>query len=573
MKKIILFTLASTLSLAASAQSWEDALQLSDYLYGGTARSVAMGNAFTAVGGDLGSIGINPAGSAITGYSQMALTTGLSISSAYATSADRDVAFGDRVQTVYTRFKVPNIGFVLNIDTGNRRGIKRFSLGFVSNSTNDYTSRMYATGINSSNSFCGAVASSAEGYPEDVLSGSNRNIDWWNLDSYASTYGLDWRDMVAYRSGIFGSVNGRYLGLTDWDKDGKNTGVLAPLYQKYGVQSKGYKHDYVINVAFNVNDEFYFGGNLGIVSARSGYAEYWYETPNNAAEFPTIPFDTNPDARFNYLEMKRIFDTRATGAYFKVGALWAPRGTGLRLGAALQTPTILNIDTRMAWYGKASLTGVSLGSVKSPEWDDGYALVAPARFNAGIAYTFGKVGLLSVDYEVANYRHNRFRSQTESQYYYANSHFDNVNADITDILGVSHMLRVGAEVNVAKGVAVRAGYGLTTAAQHNYLEWVYSETDHMEHLMVYELSQAERIALMKQYFSCGVGFNHGPFFTDVAFRYRMEPNEYFIPYKYYDYNGTEYTDKYEVTNAPYAVPEVTAKYNRFEVMLTLGMRF
>jgi len=78
---------------------------------------------------------------------------------------------------------------------------------------------------------------------------------------------------------------------------------------------------------------------------------------------------------------------------------------------------------------------------------------------------------------------------------------------------------------------------------------------------------------MKQYFSCGVGFNHGPFFTDVAFRYRMEPNEYFIPYKYYDYNGTDYTDKYEVTNAPYAVPEVTAKYNRFEVMLTLGMRF
>ena len=219
MKKIILFTLATTLSLAASAQSWEDALQLSDYLYGGTARSVAMGNAFTAVGGDLGSIGINPAGSAITGYSQMSLTTGLSISSAYATSADRDVAFGDRVQTVYTRFKMPNIGFVLNFDTGSRSGVKRFSIGFVSNSTNDYTSRMYATGINSSNSFCGAVASSAEGYPEDVLAGSNRNIDWWNLDSYTSTYGLDWRDMVAYRSGIFGSVNGRYLGLTDWDKE------------------------------------------------------------------------------------------------------------------------------------------------------------------------------------------------------------------------------------------------------------------------------------------------------------------------------------------------------------------
>jgi len=573
MKKTILFATALTLSLAASAQSWQDALQFSEYNYGGTARSIAMGNALTAVGGDMGSIGLNPAGSAVPAYSQAGFTTGLSISSAYATSANPDMAFGDRVRTNWSRLKMPNLGFVLNFNTGNRSGLRRISIGFVSNATHDYTSRMYASGINATNSFCGSVASSAAGYPEDVLSGASTSRNWWNLDSYDDTYNLDWRDMVAYRSGIFGNVNGRYLGLTDWDKGDGNTGVLAPLYQKFGSQTKGYKHDFVINVGFNYNDELYLGANVGIVKLDYGQAEYWYEAPSNYDEFPAIPFDTNPNARFNYLEMKRIFEARGAGAYLKAGIIYAPAGTGLRMGAALQTPTITDIDTRMSYYGKASLTGVTLPSASSPEWDDAYALVSPWRFNAGIAYTFGKAAMISADYEVANYKQSSFRSQAESQIYYAKSYFDYVNADIKDVLGVSHMLRVGLEANVGKGMAVRAGYGFTTAAQHNYLEWVYDPSDDKDHLMVFPLSPEERRAMLKQQFSLGCGYTHGACYTDFAVRYRVEPKDYFTPYRYYAYDGNNYTDKYEVTDPAYTVPEITTSYNRFEAMITLGVRF
>ncbi len=573
MKKTILFAAALTLSVAASAQTWQDALQLSENLYGGTARSIAMGNAMTAVGGDLGSIGINPAGSAVPNYSSAALTTGFSISAASATSANPEIAFGDRVTTRYTRMKMPNIGVVANFNTGHRSGLRRISFGWVSNSTNDYTSRMYATGINSSNSFSGSVASSAAGYPENVLSGAASGVDWWNLDENDDTYGLNWRDIVAYRSGIFGNVNGRYLGLTDWDKDGTNTGVLAPLFQKFGYQTKGYKHDMSFNLAANYNDEFYIGGNLNIIRVSNGTAEYWYEAPNNAEEFPAIPFDSNPNARFRYLEMKRIFESEGSGINLKVGILWRPSGTGLRFGFAAQTPTIMNLDTRMAYYGKAALTGVYLASVQSPEWDDAYTLINPGRVNAGVAYTFGKAGLLSVDYEYVDYRYSRFGSQSASQIYYNSSYFDNVNADIKDVLGPSHMLRVGAEMNVTNNLALRAGYGLTTSGEHNYLEWVYDESDGQDHLMVFALSDEERCALAKQQFSLGAGYTFGPFFADCAFRYQTVPNAYYIPYKYYGYEGTNYIDKYEVTEAPYTVPEVTAKYHRVELMLTLGMRF
>lgn len=573
MKKIILFTLASALSVAASAQSWQDALLYSENDYSGTARSVAMGNALTAVGGDLGSLGLNPAGSAVAGYSQMTITPGFTMSVANAVSDNPELGFGDRVSTLYTRMKMPNVGIVANINTGSHYGLKRVSFGFLSNATNDFTGRMYATGINSRNSFCGAVASSAEGYPVAALSGSDSKYDWFNLDDYSESYGLSWRDMVAYRSGIFGQVNGRYLGLTDWDKDGKNTGVLAPLFQKYGFQTKGYKHDMLINVGFNHSDEFYWGLNLGITLLNYGQAEYWSEAPANADEFPAIPFDTNPNARFQSLEMKRIFDAKGTGLYLKVGALWRPAGTGLRLGAALQTPTIFNIDTRSAWYGKAFVSGVNLPSAQSPEWDDAYTLRTPGRFNAGIAYTFGKAALLSVDYEVLNYGGNRFRSRTESGIYYPNSYFDNTNADIRDVLGWSHSVRVGVELNVAAGVALRAGYGMTTSGEHNYLQWEYNPEDGKEHLMVYALSPEERAALIKHNVSVGLGLSGGPFFADIAFRYKTMPRQFYTPYGYQDYSGTDYTNKYVVTDAPYDVPEVCVTYKRFEALLTLGMRF
>ena len=67
MKKIVLAAAFLAASVAAGAQNMYDAINFSQNHYFGTARSMAMGNAVTAVGGDLGSIGINPAGSAVAG--------------------------------------------------------------------------------------------------------------------------------------------------------------------------------------------------------------------------------------------------------------------------------------------------------------------------------------------------------------------------------------------------------------------------------------------------------------------------------------------------------------------------
>ena len=114
MKKIIFASvLCAAVSFSAAAQSWDQAQKFSENIYGGTARSIAMGNALTAVGGDLGSIGLNPAGSAVAGYTQFVITPSLSITATKAQGYDFEgldpIGLGDRVSTGYTRAKMPNV--------------------------------------------------------------------------------------------------------------------------------------------------------------------------------------------------------------------------------------------------------------------------------------------------------------------------------------------------------------------------------------------------------------------------------------------------------------------------------
>ena len=84
MKKTLITIFLAAAAVSVNAQTAYDALLFSENEYEGTARTMAMGNAFTALGGDLGAISINPAGSAVAKYSQFTLTPALTISILYS---------------------------------------------------------------------------------------------------------------------------------------------------------------------------------------------------------------------------------------------------------------------------------------------------------------------------------------------------------------------------------------------------------------------------------------------------------------------------------------------------------
>lgn len=152
MKKIIPLTLLAAVSVNAAAQNVQDALRFSENNYYGTARSISMGNAFTALGGDLGSINLNPAGSAVNSFSQVTFTPNVSIvstTSDYNAMPSQSTAYGSTLNNSSARFTLPNVGFTLNFDTNARRGVKRVTFGFIANATANYLDDMAAGGRNS----------------------------------------------------------------------------------------------------------------------------------------------------------------------------------------------------------------------------------------------------------------------------------------------------------------------------------------------------------------------------------------------------------------------------------------
>ncbi|MBO4623866.1 MAG: hypothetical protein J5646_00030 [Bacteroidales bacterium] len=559
MKRIIMFVLGATLAFSAAAQTWQDALLFSENNYSGTARGVGMGNALTAIGGDAGSLIFNPAGSATASYSQFMITPGITFSFTNTqASADNLEAYkGESVGNTFARMKLPNIGIVLNMETGRRSGLRRMSFGFVVNSTNNFTGRFKTAGVNGDNSYAASLASSADGYAENVMANEN-----WYF-SGDPTRMPAWVDMTGYRSGMFNGVSGRdgaYVALTEIiDEDG-NFRLAAPVYQQYGQQSYGAKTDAILNFAMDFSDRLYVGANLGITALRYNLSEFWSEMPENPADFPTIRYSDGTTAQFESLRMNRKYRLNGNGLYLKVGALWRPVD-GLRVAAAVQTPTILNLTERYGYSGEVTMSGKFQSSASSPEDEWIYALVSPFRANVGVAYTFGGKAVLSADYEFVHYGQARFKSRT-SDYEYSVGNFSDVNLDIKDLLGPSHQLRVGAEFKINSDFSLRTGYNLTTGAQRNYLDGN----------IAVPLSSEARLAQLKHSVSAGVGYSFGSLFIDAAVRARFVPVDYVIPYNYYYApNASQFYNK--VVDDAILTPEIMVKSTLVDALVTLGWRF
>ena len=549
MKKYIITFSLLLAGIAAGAQEWQDAYLFSQNNYGGTARSIGMGNAMTALGGDPGSLTFNPAGSSVASYSQLEFTSGLSISNAYSvgTIAEGDtdpVGLGDATKAARVRLKVPNVGYIINIPTGRRHGLKSTAFGFLMNSTNDFTHRLNAAGVNSSTSFAGSLASSADGFATDVMA----NEDWfYNGDASRMPA---WVDMTGYRSGIISGVSGvdgTYIGLTEvMDNDG-NFRLAAPIYQKYGRQTSGGKYDWIMNFSANWNDNFFLGGNLVVTSLSYRMNEYWEETPETPGEFPAITYGDGTTADFQSLVMKRNFQLEGSGVYAKVGALWVPF-KGLRLGAAIQTPTIMSITERYAYTGQSKLSGQNRLPVSSEEDYWGYDMTFPFRYNLGAAISFGQIAILSLDYEGVNYAHSRFRAGSDNEFGLSSDFFYNQNEDIKACLGKSGLFRAGVELKPAPALSIRTGYNYETSG------------------IVYEGQGNTAV-------SFGLGYSSsGSFYADFSLRFRFLPDEYIIPYYYYYApDNTKFYNK--VVDESILTPEVLVQSTVTDALFTVGWRF
>ena len=539
MKRILAAVFLSAMALHAGAQGWTDALNFSENDYLGTARSVGMGNAMTAVGGDLGSLTFNPAGSAVASYSQFTITPGLSISTVTAKGTMPELGFEDSYRTPMNRMGMPNFGAMMVYDTRNKRGLKRVSFGIVGNVTRDYTNWLRATGTNDRTSFAVSLASQADTYPESVLQKSYDDI---GIPS--------WEAMVGYRAKIFYPTldgEGTYYGLTERLYDDGTILFADKVGQYYGLKRTGSKYDLLMNFGLDFNDKFFLGANLGITTLNYRNNETRSEEALKGIDYPN---------EFQSLRMNSAYQDTGSGLYLKVGFIARPVA-GLRIGAAIQTPTMVTIHESYQLEGSSLAEGVQI-TQSSPLDQWYYNTISPWRTNVGVAYTIGKFGLVSADYEYTDYRGMRLRAAYDEDYYYD---FSDANRDIQDFTGPVHALRLGGEIKPAPELALRVGYNLTTGAQYNTLS---------DNGQVISLSSDERKNQLRSAVSFGIGYSSPrSFFADFAVRFLYLPSEYFTPYWYYFDEQT--MRRYEENGD--IVPEVCGQSTLCNALLTLGWRF
>lgn len=533
MKRTLTALLLAAVSLNVGAQTWQDAYVFSENNYVGTARSVGMGNAMTAVGGDLGSLVFNPAGSAVAGYSTFAITPSVTISNVFAqgtTLSGETVPYGfeDGLKSRMPRFKMPNFGFVMSYDT-HSSSLRRVTFGLVGHATNDFTSKIAASGTNFDTSVAGSLASQADGYPVSIMDGG------YYQDDIPS-----WETMVGYKAGIISPMAGRenaYIGVTERLLSNGKVQLADQIKQRYGQQRVGNKYDLLMNFAMDFSDRFYLGANIGITSLSYRSDQVRAEEPADGTNI-TVNYE-GQNVAFNSLRIRSAYQAEGSGIYAKIGFLARPFG-GLRIGAAIQTPTIMEIRENYALDAQTVLSGSSR-TAQTPEDEWYYNLVSPYRVNAGIAYTFGKLGLVSVDYELCDYSTMSFRSSNYNEFL---TDFGGVNGDIAQMMTMSHALRAGVELKPLPEMAIRVGYN-------------------------FETNPVVGLTTPKQRVSFGLGYDsNGSFFADAAVRLHYLQDEYLIPYYYYDWD-----DQGTFIDDTVLTPEIGIKTTMVDAMLTLGWRF
>ena len=565
--KSILATALLAVSAGASAQNMYDAINLSRNVYFGTARSMALGNAVTALGGDLGTVGINPAGSAVASYGQLTITPGImvsSVASEYSSGDDWNGTWSTMRKAI-----MPNWGLSASFSTGRSKGLKSFVVAVTSNYTNQYLNYFNIYGTNSQTSKMAEFAAAAEGYNEGVLG---------NYNSFENS-NVPWDILTAYQGGMFGSYgeDGKYVAISEALRGDGVHYVPGKLAQNSAVQKNGSKRDLVFNFGANFSDTWYFGFNLGLPNARYDCTESFYESAVNPDQF-LLTFTKNDgynyDTYFTSSNYTYKYVSDVEGVYGKFGVIARPFDF-LRFGLTFQTPTLYTITESWQYAASTSFTDSYFNlSATSPAGKYSYNLVSPYSVGMGMALTIGDLGFVSIDYEMMDYSVMRFSDINRD--YMAVDNFRDLNETNRYFAGVSNNLRMGLEVRLLPGVSVRAGYEYLSSPEkywvNNLSETVYSD----DFLADYELYNSRVLQLVGSKYvddgmhSASFGFGYsspGSFFLDLAVKFTKYQDSIYYPY--FDYPNCN-SDGVRV-DVP--SPEIRNSRNQTSAVATFGWRF
>lgn len=514
-RKFIISLVLLGSGICAGAQGVYDALRFSQQYAEGTARSVAMGNAFVALGGDMGGLSVNPASSAVYRYSELVFTPSITNSSSVTDY------LGHSREGSKTKAGIANIGFVASYNTGRENaGLVNWSVGIVFNKQNNFTSAKDVYGMTNKTSWLSSVAYNTDGIyaPEMDINGGNNPY---------FTSNAPWNSILAWNSSLLDTLpgtNDAFIGATE-NLYGNEISVGGDLDQYFSSRTVGNVNEAIINWGGNFANKLFVGFNLGIQSIYYKYEEGYSErAANNSNDFQT---------GFESFSTNYRYSATGAGINLKAGLIYLPTNW-LRFGASISTPTYMYLSEEWENSMESKFNDGYSQRLSSPLGTYGYNLESPFRWNVGVAATVGTLGVISADYESVNYS-KALLSDAETFYGYADE-----NNDIQNMLGQQNIFRIGAEVNVNPHFAVRAGYQFYSSP--------YKDATADDNLNIGSLGLGYNT-------SCGSSCN---FFMDLTLQKQLKAR-------------VEEFALYGDTNI--AAPVGVTKSNNWKLLLSLGLRF
>ena len=492
-----------------------NALLLSGQYYDGTARSLAMGNAMTALGGDLGALSYNPAASGVYRYSEFTLTPSL------YTGLSHNNFLGNNNSTSRTRFALSNIGWVGAFETGRTRGLLNFNFAITANQTNNFAFRSSGSGIQGTSSYLGSLAATMPDIPGGRLTiGDEYDDRPYYLDN------VSWSQVLAWNTGLLDTLNGpsSYIGATE-NVDAGGYFIPGNLVQDFYRERTGYVQDVVINASGNVDNIFFFGVSVTLQSIWLNDYTSITERAANPADFSISGGGTG----FTGMSREYQMTTSGLGVDISAGFLVRPIA-GLTIGGSISTPNWMFLNE--TWMESMSGSTEMFGnySLDSPVGTNSYRITAPFRWNLGIGYTLGSFMAIGVDYERTDYSGIRMAASGGNR-----DVFSLENEFMGKYYQAVNNIRAGIEAWPHQQLAVRLGYNYYSSPEKSY--------DSSRH-----------------YASAGLGFRSaGGFFIDLAYQQQCNFNN----------NVFSLYDNYE----GHAAPVASERYLNWKLLLTLGWRF
>lgn len=443
-------------------------MRLSSVQPGGTARSIGVANAFGALGADPGSIGINPGGFGLYRTSELSLTPSFEVNSVKSNYE------GTSASDTKPRLFFNNLALILNTPSKSGGDWRSSTFGVIYDRKATHHWSRQAEGERVPTSILDGFALSANGFLSNELADGTP----FTSNLAYQTYAIDPVDP-------FDSLNTSYVA---------NLPAGAAVSQIHTIESRGSINNTSFFYGGNYLDRLYIGASIGIIGFR-------YTSTTTHTE-------TTLDEGINLKDLtyKEHLSTTGNGLDVKIGAV-GRISDRFRAGLAFHSPMftqlndLYNTEMRTHFHSAPDSINTTFEQT-SVDGVFNYRITSPWRAVLSAAYIAGSHGMVSVDYEYADFRNARLRSSNKLVDPY---NFAPENRVIKDVFRAVHSMRVGTEWRAGKWY-LRAGWGFVPNA--------FSKDD-------------QRHALAMKTYAGGVGYRSEHISVDFGLNVIKNANKYF----------------------------------------------